>query len=124
VSLVKESDVLLVFNCSADRARHGTMSYPTKIFEGLGARRPILAVPSDGDWVDELLARTDAGTIARDAEEVAGVLWDWYSCWAREGVVPYRGRSEEIEAFSLQRQAARLSALLCSAVDSGGSRRP
>jgi hypothetical protein len=124
VSLVKESDILLVFNCSADRARHGTMSYPTKIFEGLGARRPILAVPSDGDWVDELLARTDAGRIARDAEEVAGVLWDWYSCWAREGVVPYRGRSEEIEAFSLQRQAARLSALLCSAVDSGGSRRP
>jgi hypothetical protein len=116
VSLVEESDVLLAFNCSANRARHGTMSYPTKIFEGFGARKPILAVPADGDWVDELLVRTDAGTTARDAEEVANVLWGWFSSWTRDGVVPYRGRSEDLEAFSLPRQVARLSALLSSAV--------
>ena len=122
ISLVEESDVLLAFNCSAHRARHGTLSYPTKIFEGFGARRPILAIPPDGDWVDELLARTGAGTAARDAEEVADVLWEWFSSWARDGQVSYRGRSEEIEAFSLPSQVARLSELLSAAAGRNGGR--
>jgi hypothetical protein len=114
VSLVADSNVLLVFNCSAYRRGHGTMSYPTKIFEGFGARRPVLAIPPDGDWMDELLARTGAGTSARDAEAVAAVLWDWFSSWRRDGTVPYRGRPAALEAFTLDRQVARLAALLDS----------
>jgi hypothetical protein len=112
VSLVRASHGLLAFTCTADRDGHGTMSYPTKVFEAFGARRPILAVPADGDWVDELLARTDGGTSARDADEVAAVLWEWFSSWTRDGTVPYRGRPAEIAAFSRRRQVERLSGLL------------
>jgi hypothetical protein len=123
VELVRDSDVLLAFNCSAHRRRHGTMSHPTKIFESFGARRPVLAMPPDGDWVDELLARTGAGTSARDADAVASVLYEWFLAWRRDGAVPYDGRPAELETFTVERQVARLAALLDRVVDGRPQRR-
>jgi glycosyltransferase involved in cell wall biosynthesis len=111
VSLVRSSDGLLAFTCTAHRDRYGTLSYPTKIFEAFGARRPVLAVPADDDWVDALLARTGGGTSARDANEVAGTLLDWFRSWNRDGRVPYHGRAVELAEFTQQRQAERLAAL-------------
>jgi glycosyltransferase involved in cell wall biosynthesis len=112
--MVRASDGLLAFTCSMYRDRHGTLSYPTKVFEALGARRPILAIPADGDWVDELLARTGGGTSARDAEEVSARLWEWFADWRRAGRVPYHGRSEEIARFSRRAQTERLAQLFDS----------
>jgi glycosyltransferase involved in cell wall biosynthesis len=110
-SLVRASDALLAFTCTMHRDRHGTMSYPTKIFEAFGAGRPVLSVPADGDWVDELLARTGGGTSASDAAGVAKQLDDWYSAWSSTGCVPYQGRPDEIAALSRRRQAERLAQL-------------
>jgi len=45
IRLVRESHALLAFTCTAHRDRFGTLSFPTKIFEAFGARRPILAIP-------------------------------------------------------------------------------
>jgi glycosyltransferase involved in cell wall biosynthesis len=117
VALVRTSDALLAFTCSAHRRRHGTMSYPTKIFEAFGARRPVLAIPADRDWVDALLARTGGGVSARDAGEVATVLWEWFSAWRRHATLPYQGRSEALEEFTLHRQVSRLAALLDNVVN-------
>ncbi len=114
MSMVRASDALLAFTCTITRDRHGTLSYPTKIFEAFGARRPVLAIPSDGDWVDALLARTNGGTSVPGADEVAGVLSEWYRSWRQEGAVRYHGRPEEIAAFSRVRQVQALSALLDS----------
>lgn len=114
LSLVRNSDVLLAFTCTAHRDRFGTLSYPTKIFEAFGAQKPVLAVPADGDWVDDLLARTGGGVSARDAEEVAARLWEWFSTWTRDGLVPYHGRPDVIAEFSLERQVERLARLLDS----------
>jgi hypothetical protein len=111
-SMVGESDALLAFNCTAFRDRHGTLSYPSKVFEALGARRPVLAVPPDGDWVDSLLARTRGGRTAGTAAEVADVLGDWFASWRRSGSLGYEGDENEIAAFSHERQAGRLAALL------------
>jgi glycosyltransferase involved in cell wall biosynthesis len=114
LSLVKSSDGLLAFNCAMHRERHGTMSYPTKIFEAFGARRPVLAMPPDGDWVDTLLARTGAGTSAKDAPEVADVLWNWYTSWQDTGGIAYGGREDALDALTVERQTERLAALLDS----------
>ncbi|HEX3175488.1 MAG TPA: glycosyltransferase [Methylomirabilota bacterium] len=111
MGLVRDSDVLLALTCSLYRDRHGTLSYPTKIFDAFGTAKPVLAVPSDGDWVDALLSQTGVGTTADDAEAVAARLWDWFSCWSRDGAVPYRGRPEAIAPFTRACQAARLAAL-------------
>lgn len=114
LSLVRESDVLLALTCSAHRDRHGTLSYPTKIFEAFGARRPILAVPADGDFVDDLLMATNGGTSARDAEHVADLMGEWFAIWSREGRVPFSGRQEEIAKFTRRRQVERLCRLFDS----------
>ena len=110
-TLVQASDGLLAFTCTAHRDRYGTMSYPTKIFEAFGARRPILAVPADADWVDALLARTGGGVSARNADEVAGTLLDWFRTWEQDGRVPYHGRAGELAEFTRRRQVERLVAL-------------
>lgn len=114
VSMVRASHGLLAFTCSAFRDRYGTLSYPTKVFEAFGARRPILAVPADGDWVDTLLATTNGGTGAHTPDDVAAVLRNWFSSWSRTGHVPYHGRPEAIAAFTRNHQAERLAALLDS----------
>jgi glycosyltransferase involved in cell wall biosynthesis len=114
ISLVSSSDALLAFTCTAHRDRHGTMSYPTKIFEAIAARRPVLSVPADGDWVDELLARTGGGTSARDGAEVADQLQSWFASWSRDGSVPFHGHPAEIAALSLDRQVEHLARLFDS----------
>jgi glycosyltransferase involved in cell wall biosynthesis len=114
MQLVRDSDVLAALTCSLHRDRYGTLSYPTKIFDAFGVQKPVLAVPADGDWVDALLARTGIGTSARDADDVATRLWEWFACWSRDGKVPYGGRPEEIAVFSRSRQAARLAELFDS----------
>jgi hypothetical protein len=113
-SLVRESDGLLAFTCSMHRDRHGTLSYPTKIFEAFGARRPVLAIPADGDWVDQVLARTGGGVSARGPDDVAAHLLGWVSSWSRNGCVPYHGKPVELAAFSRRRQVERLAQLFDS----------
>lgn len=114
ISLVRSSDALLAFTCTAHRDRHGTLSYPTKIFEAIAARRPVLSIPADGDWVDELLARTGGGTSARDGAEVADQLQSWFASWSRDGSVPFHGRPAEIATLSLERQVEHLAGLFDS----------
>lgn len=112
ISIVRTSEVLLAFSCTAHRDRFGTMSYPTKVFEAFGARRPVLAVPSDGDWLDALLARTGGGASADDAAGVAAQLLEWFRRWQQVGSVPYCARPEEIDALTQAAQARRLAKLL------------
>jgi hypothetical protein len=112
VAIVRESDALLVFNCSAFRDRHGTLSYPSKIFEAFGARRPVLSIPSDGDWVDELLARTNGGTGADSGAAVARAVGAWLDAWLQTGSLAPCGDQAAIGEFTHARQAQRLAALL------------
>ncbi|MDA7880908.1 glycosyltransferase [Akkermansiaceae bacterium] len=52
-----------------------------KVFEYLAARRRILAIPSDGDCIDRLLARSGAGVSASSMEDVATCVADAYAEW-------------------------------------------
>jgi hypothetical protein len=119
VALVRESHALLAFNCTGHRERHGTMSYPTKIFEGFGAGRPILAIPPDGDWVDSLLRRTNGGIAAADPQAIAAVLETWMQSWRDTGGVAYRPDRAAVAELSTPRQTARLAAFLDEAAGGG-----
>jgi len=83
-----------------------------KIFEYLGARRPILCIPGDHDCVDALLTQTNAGAICHNTEETAAQLLRWYKEWQNTGSVSYQGREEEIMKYSRQEQARQLARLL------------
>ena len=116
--LQRESDALLLFNCTAPSPDEGTLSFPAKAFEYLHAGRPILALPHDpGGWGDRLLDTTRAGITAGSAAEVAAVLDAWIDAWQERGTVPYHGDESEIARYSQPRQAAALGRLLDRAMD-------
>ncbi len=85
-----------------------------KVFEYLGARRPILCIPGDNDCVDALLKETKAGVVCRNAEETAAQVLHWYEEWQQTGVLSYCARNEQIMKYSRERQAGQLAELLDS----------
>jgi hypothetical protein len=85
-----------------------------KIFEYLGARRPILCIPGDNDCVDALLEETKAGVVCRNSEETAVQFLHWYQEWQQTGTVPHDARDEQIMKYSREKQAGQLADLLDS----------
>jgi hypothetical protein len=83
-----------------------------KLFEYLGARRPILCIPGDNDCVETLLKQTRAGVICHDAKETAAQLLCWYEEWRQKGTVSYYGREEDIMKYSRKKQSQDLARLL------------
>lgn len=112
VRLQQSTDILLLFNLTSARSKNGTLSYPSKIFEYFGAKRPILAIPGDSGWVDRLLTMTQSGYIADSIEEVENVLERWYFTWRQTGRIPYKGNLEKISLFSHREQAKRIVSTL------------
>ena len=70
----RQADALL-FLLWNDPAQRGF--YSGKIFEYLGARRPVLAVGLGGDVAEELITSQQAGVICHDAAAVAAQLRAW-----------------------------------------------
>ena len=110
-----ESDILLLLEWT-DKQTKGI--YTGKIFEYLGAGKPILAVgPKDG-VVDELLKETGAGVLVSAYEETKAILKQWITLFRQSGAVPYFGRDEIISKYS-RRSQARVLAELFDAVVKG-----
>jgi hypothetical protein len=116
--LQRESDALVLLNCTRPSRDEGTLSFPAKSFEYLNAARPILAIPRDpGGWGDQLLEQTRAGVTVDSAETAAAVLRRWIASRRSGGSLPYGGDRAEIERYSQPRQAATLARLLERAVE-------
>jgi glycosyltransferase involved in cell wall biosynthesis len=91
--------------------------YTSKIFEYLGARRPILSIPGDKDCVDALLAETGAGVSCPTVDSVCEAIISWYQMWREKGEVPYNGRQDLIAQYSREKQASKLAEILDNIVD-------
>jgi hypothetical protein len=113
IALQHSADALLVFNLTNRTTVHGTLSYPSKIFEYLNARRPILAIPEDpGGWVTRVLHETDGGASCSSPPDVAAQLERWLDEWVATGSLQFRGNAEAIGRFSYEAQAGKLARLL------------
>jgi glycosyltransferase involved in cell wall biosynthesis len=115
--LQKQASVLLVLSSLG-----GTGVVTSKLTEYLGARRPVLAIPRDGDCIDALLERTGAGVSCSTTEEVAGQLLEWYREWERTGTVACHSDGDVVMKYSRRRHAAQLAELLdslCSPAEGG-----
>lgn len=119
VAIQKRASVLLHLAHGSER---GILT--GKVFEYLGARRPILCIPGDRDCVDALLDQTRAGVACPDVENVARQLICWYDQWRRTGKVIYEGIDAEIAKHSRQERAGVLAGLLDRCVDTSVSREP
>lgn len=85
--------------------------YPGKIFEYLGAKRPILAWSPAGRIIGELLQRTGAGLAVSDTDALKTALTAWFDEFHSTGELAYHSNSEEIERFSWQALSGRFAEL-------------
>jgi hypothetical protein len=75
----------------------------------------VLLIPSDGDWVDTLLADTGGGATADTPQAIASALERWYGLWERRETIAST-RPDVVAQYSHAAQAQRLAAVLDRAV--------
>jgi hypothetical protein len=107
----KESTVLLFLGWNDPREKG---IYTGKIFEYLGARRPILAIGLRGDVVDGLLNETRAGVVTSEVDEIKSVLSQWMkeSRQLGEIVSHFNADTAAVYRYTRRQEAAKLAQLL------------
>jgi len=97
--------------------REGAGPMPSKVFEYLGAGRPILSIPGDVRISDVVLGETGAGQVGQTPADVARILRVWLDEWMHTGQVRYEGRPDAIQKYTRRNQAFRLAEILDSVVN-------
>ena len=106
----RESQLLLLLNWNDPRVSGW---YPQKVFEYLGARRPILAIGGFGnDVVDRLLDETKGGIYAPSVEDIKSILRELYSEYKLKGKISYHGDIEKINKYSHREMARKFAEVL------------
>ncbi len=80
-----EADVLLLMQWQDPREQGNV---PGKLFEYLGARRPILLLGLEGGVPHAFIEARAAGFLGRDGDHVAGLLRDWLEQKRARGHIP------------------------------------
>lgn len=103
----RESHILLVLPVPSEKG-----IYTAKVFEYLGARRPILCVPGDGGCVDALIQETGAGFVGHSPAAIARTLLQWYHELKTTGSVRWQGREAVVGKYSWDTHARKLDQIL------------
>ena len=90
-----------------------------KIFEYLGAGRPILAVGPPGGAISEILEECKIAYLTEDPGEIATRLEGWLREFERAGALPARQDAAAVARYTRQAQTERLAGLLERAVRAG-----
>lgn len=106
--IMAESSVLLALGCPPEEGQHGILG--TKVFEAIGAEKPLLLVPSDEDSLAELICETGIGCAARDKEEVKTFLREQYAEWKEKECT--RRLIEEKDMFNRKDEAQQMLNIL------------
>ncbi len=110
VDIQKKSQILLLLDWDVSN-EFG--AYAAKVFEYLGARRPILAVGGvPGNAVSKLLKETNSGIHAPTVTEVREALLHYYKEYKLSGKVAYLGEETEIQKHNQRIMAGRFARLL------------
>ena len=101
---------VLVALGSPDAAYDGDV--PTKVFEYLDARRPILAIASQESALAALLAATRGGRVAATAVKVEAALAHWLGRWQRDGHVTVSSDAQAIARYERRRLTGEFAQVL------------
>ena len=107
----RESQLLLCLKWEDSKERG---SYSGKIFQYLGAKRPILATGGSNDVVSSLLEETKAGISTPNVEDIKKELNDLYRDYKLHGRVFFKGDDIKISKYSNSEKARKLSEILSS----------
>jgi hypothetical protein len=107
----KESTALLYLGWNDPREKG---FYTAKVFEYLGARRPILSIGPKGDVVDELLKETGAGLVVSEVTEIKALLYQWMAEFRESGdiLAYFKPDSAAISRYTRKQETAKLALLL------------
>lgn len=108
------SDIALLV---VDRSTDSSVIVPGKVFEYLGAGKPILALAPHGSAVERLLEETSAGTVCETIEECSALLRQWYHQWlaGKPLVIPNAHAIARYERRNAAKQLAMVFDSLCTA---------
>jgi hypothetical protein len=90
--------------------------YTGKVFEYLGARRPILATGPSGGVIEALLRETESGGLVNDAEGAARMIEQWWRGKRLTGSTRLPAREARLRPYTRRYQAGVLAGVLRSAV--------
>jgi glycosyltransferase involved in cell wall biosynthesis len=105
----RESQILLML-CWSDLRETG--QHTGKVFEYLGARRPVLAIGGSRGVVTDLLEQTKSGMHAQCKEELKSTLLRWYAEHRQTGRVLCRGDERKIHAYTHEQMAKKFAEVL------------
>ena len=114
-----EASILLLLQWEP---RHDSGVYTGKIFEYLRAHRPILAIPSSSEVVEELLNKTNAGIVVSNEDELENVLIEWYQEYIKTGMVSYKGVESEINKYTREKCTKKLASILDDVISIGSKK--
>ncbi|MGB9885737.1 MAG: glycosyltransferase [Moorellales bacterium] len=81
-----------------------------KLFEYLGAKRPIIALAAKGGAIHKLLDETGAGVVSNDPDELYNILRNWYLQWLRgDQTLGVQYKVDRLLAYERSRQAQALA---------------
>ncbi|WP_276248647.1 hypothetical protein [Haladaptatus sp. YSMS36] len=111
----RESQILLSIQWDHPQEK---MVCPGKIFEYLGAKRPILAYGGpDDSVVNSILNQTKAGSKVSTVEEISEYIETKYNEYVLNGNASYGGELNRIENFSHRKMAENFSNALNMAIN-------
>jgi len=90
---------------------------PTKVFEYLAVKRPILSIPNDKGALSELIKKTNSGVVCNNINEIASVLKNWYLEWSDTGTVKCLSDNNEVLKYSREQQTEELAKILNQIVE-------
>ena len=85
-----------------------------KLFDYLGAGRPILAIPDDRGSISQLLSETGAGISVTTCTEIENLLVEWFQLWEKDKAFNLQRNDLAIRSYSRKEQAKQMAALLNS----------
>lgn len=88
--------------------------YTGKLFEYLGARRPIIAIGGPRGVVKELLEETQAGFYASNLHDLKKILLILYDEYRREHRVTYKAINEKLSKYTQEAMAKKFAKILNS----------
>jgi len=107
----QESTALILPEWNSPLAKH---VYTGKLFEYLGAGRPILAIAYKTGAIDKLLRETGAGIVVNEVEAIKGVLTRWLEEWQQSGRITSHWNPDinVIKRYTRREGARKLAQLL------------